>query len=399
MSEGDRKSGVSRRGFLEMGSAALAAAGALSAGEAAAQDSRPVATDGAGAGSQGARNPELDAQNADSVTPPSTDSGSVPTFKYPFSMAHKRVHSGGWSREVTVRELPVSTSIAGVNMRLTAGGVRELHWHTAGEWAFMLYGSARLAAIDGTGHSFVGDVNQGDLWYFPTGIPHSIQGLNPDGCEFLLVFDDGNFSEYATVALTDWMAHTPRDVTAKNFGVSQDLLAKMPKQELFIFQAAVPGALGADKQAAAGSLGASPHDFSFRTQEMQPTKVTKGGEVRIIDSSTFKASTTIAAAIVTVHPGRYPRTPLASERRRMAVLRQRAGANDSVRHRWTRSHDGLSGWRRWLRPKNAAALRREHRQYRSRVSGNVQERLLSGFGPFRMADAYPAGTGRSASQS
>jgi oxalate decarboxylase len=29
----------------------------------------------------------------------------------------------------------------------------------------------------------------------------------------------------------------------------------------------------------------------------------KGGEVRIVDSSNFKVSTTIAAAIVTVHPG------------------------------------------------------------------------------------------------
>src|SRR3989449_4205421 len=73
--------------------------------------------------------------------PPGTDSKSlVPTFKYPFSLANKRVYEGGWSREVTVRELPVSKTMAGVNMRLTAGGVRELHWHTAGEWAIMLYG-------------------------------------------------------------------------------------------------------------------------------------------------------------------------------------------------------------------------------------------------------------------
>jgi|SRR6185503_18594366 len=68
----------------------------------------------------------------------------VPTFKYPFSLANKRDYEGGWSREVTVRELPVSKSMAGVNMRLTAGGVRELHWHTAGEWAIMLYGKARI---------------------------------------------------------------------------------------------------------------------------------------------------------------------------------------------------------------------------------------------------------------
>jgi Cupin len=89
-------------------------------------------------------------QATSSVVPPVTDAGSVPAFKYPFSLSHKRLHSGGWSREVTVRELPVSKSIAGVDMRLTAGGIRELHWHAAAEWAFMLYGSARITAIDAT---------------------------------------------------------------------------------------------------------------------------------------------------------------------------------------------------------------------------------------------------------
>ena len=75
------------------------------------------------------------------------------------------------------------------------------------------------------GKSFVTDVKEGDLWYFPTGIPHSIQGLNPDGAEFLLVFDDGNFSEYETVLLTDWMAHTPHDVLSNNFGVNPQAIA------------------------------------------------------------------------------------------------------------------------------------------------------------------------------
>ena len=60
------------------------------------------------------------------------------------------------------------------------------------------------------------------------------------------MFDDGNFSEYETVLLTDWMAHTPHDVLAKNFGVTQQALEKMPKREKFIFQAAVPGPLEAD---------------------------------------------------------------------------------------------------------------------------------------------------------
>ena len=304
MAEGVKKDTYSRRGFLGMSSAALAAAGMLPAVEAAGQEQKPYPNKGdRSASAPGPGNPALDAQNPDSFLPPPTDAGGVQTFKYPFGLSHKRMQEGGWSREVTVRELPVSKSIAGVDMRLTAGGIRELHWHTAAEWALMLYGSARITAIDLDGKSFVADVTEGDLWYFPTGIPHSIQGLNPDGAEFLLVFDEGNFSEYETVLLTDWMAHTPHDVLAANFGVSPQAMEKMPRREKFIFQAAVPGPLAEDQRAAAGSLGSSSQDFAFRLAQQPVTKRTKGGEVRIIDSSTFKVSTTIAAAMVTVHPG------------------------------------------------------------------------------------------------
>jgi len=251
----------------------------------------------------GPANLGLDGQDPDSIWPPATDSKSlVQNFKYPFSFANKRVYEGGWSREVTVRELPVSKTLAGVNMRLTAGGVRELHWHTAGEWAIMLYGTARITAIDADGKSFVADVKKNDLWFFPSGIPHSIQGLNPDGCEFMLVFDDGEFSESETVLLSDAMAHLPPEVLAKNFAVDQDAFKNAPREELFIFQTDVPGELEADQKAAAGARGKSPKDFAFRTMEMPPTKQTMGGEVRVVDSSNFKVSTT-AMAMVTVHPG------------------------------------------------------------------------------------------------
>jgi oxalate decarboxylase len=251
----------------------------------------------------GPANPGLDSQNPDSIWPPPTDSKSlVQNFKYPFSFANKRTYEGGWSREVTVRELPVSKTLAGVNMRLTAGGVRELHWHTSAEWAIMLTGTARITAIDAEGKSFVADVAKNDLWFFPSGIPHSIQGLGPDGCEFMLVFDDGEFSESETVLLSDAMAHLPASVLSKNFTVSEQTLKNVPRQELFIFQTDVPGELAADQKAAAGASGKSPQDFAFRTMEMPPTKQTKGGEVRIVDSSNFKVATT-AMAMVTIRPG------------------------------------------------------------------------------------------------
>ncbi len=85
-------------------------------------------------------------------------------------------------------------------MRLTAGGVREMHWHKEGEWAYMLKGRARITAVDQNLCAFQADVGEGEGWFFPAGIPHSIQGLEGDGCEFLLVFDDGDFDENSTFA-------------------------------------------------------------------------------------------------------------------------------------------------------------------------------------------------------
>jgi oxalate decarboxylase len=306
MSRQGRK-GVSRRTFLEFGTGAVAATAGLLAvpGMAVGQSAQQGVKTGWAAtlSDPGPTDKALDNANPDTNIPLLSDAGGVPTFKYLFSLSNKRVFEGGWSREVTVRELPVSKTMAGVNMRLNAGGIRQLHWHTATEWAVMLYGGARITVIDANGRSFVRDTKEGDLWYFPTGIPHSIQGLAPDGAEFLLVFDDGNFSEFETVSLSGLMSHTPRDVMGKNFRVPQQSLQSLRQEELFIFQAPVPGPLAVDQKLAGGLLGPSPLDFSFTTAGQKPTKTTKGGEVLIVDSSTFKVSTTVAAAIVTVRPG------------------------------------------------------------------------------------------------
>ena len=297
---------ITRRGFLGAGTAALAATalvgGRLNAAVPSPAEVRKAEHDPSAANA-GPENAPLAAENLSSETPPPTDSGDVPAFWYSFSLAHKRQQEGGWARQVNVKDLPVSKDIAGVNMRLTSGSVRELHWHQAGEWALMLSGSARLTAIDANGRAYVNDVQKNDLWYFPAGTPHSIQGLGPDGCEFLLVFDDGNFSEFDTTLLTDWVAHTPKEVLAKNWGVPESALENLPTQEKYIFPAALPGTLAADRQAASENKPLSPVSFDFPMHTMAPTKKTDAGEVRIIDSHNFPVSTTIAAAYVVVRPG------------------------------------------------------------------------------------------------
>jgi oxalate decarboxylase len=116
----------------------LAAAAAFGAtAGASAQGSEPIIGN-KGTTIIGPRNAQREDQNPNILRPPSTDHGSMPNLRFSFADAHMKIREGGWSREVTQRELAISTTMAGVNMRLTPGGVREMHWHKQAEWSFML---------------------------------------------------------------------------------------------------------------------------------------------------------------------------------------------------------------------------------------------------------------------
>jgi oxalate decarboxylase len=299
----DRSQATTRRRFLGVSGAALAGAAVVPLMEAQEKILQRSPDHHLPNEQQpGPNNTALDAQNPSSVWSPETDNGTVEPFKYSFALAHKRIGPGGWTRQVTERELPISRTMAGVEMRLISGGVRELHWHTSAEWAYMIYGNARITAVDAESRSFVNDVGEGDLWLFPGGIPHSIQGLGPDGCKFLLVFNDGNFNEFETFLLTDWFTHTPKEVLAKNFGVPESTFDNVPKKELFIFATDLPRPLEEEQKAAAEGTGSIDNKFLFKASAMKPTRVRAGGEVRIIDNKNFPV-TNIASAIVRLKPG------------------------------------------------------------------------------------------------
>jgi oxalate decarboxylase len=259
------------------------------------------ARDGLGATIMGPRNVPVERENPALLASPYTDHGTIPNLKFSFAAARNRLLTGGWAREVTVRELPISTTMAGVNMRLKPGAIREMHWHKEAEWAYMLAGRARITAIDADGRNFIDDVGVGDLWNFRKALPHSIQAL-AEGCEFLLVFDDGSFSENNTFLLTDWFDHTPLRILAKNLGVSESALSGIPKDpdhERYIFNGEVPPPLAEDAvRAPAGEAMRMSH----RLLEQEPVEV-PGGRVRIVDSTNFPAADTIAAALVELDPG------------------------------------------------------------------------------------------------
>lgn len=280
--------------------AVLATGMALGVTTAAAQDLLEPIEGNRGATILGPRNRAREQQGPDLLRPPPTDNGDLANLKFSYSDTHMKLLDGGWSRQVTQRELPISTAMAGVNMRLTAAGVRELHWHKEAEWAYVIAGKARITAVDASGRNFAADVGAGDLWYFPPGIPHSIQGLAPGGTEFLLVFPNGAFSEDSTFAITDTFAHMPKEVLAKNFGWPVSAFDRIPAKERFIFQGTEPPPLDADMVPA--PQGRVPQDMAFRTSAMKPLEF-PGGSVRIIDTRNFKIAEEVAAALVEVKPG------------------------------------------------------------------------------------------------
>lgn len=249
----------------------------------------------------GPRNPAIESQFPSQMDAPATDVSTQPFFWSSFNISPRRQQQGGWAREVTGADFAVSDEISGVNMYLAPGGIRELHWHQSAEWAIMTLGRCRITTIDQRGRPSIEDVEAGDIWYFPPGLPHSLQGLGPEGAEFVLAFDEGAQSESNTLLLTDWFAHTPPEVLAKNFGVPVETFKDIPLHNLWIFQGAEPGDLDLDRQAAKVVEGAEA--VIFRLSRSPAIKRNCGGKIQFADSSNFPISNTVAAALVTVEPG------------------------------------------------------------------------------------------------
>ena len=180
-------------------------------------------------------------------TPPVLAGAQLPSFRFQLGAVAPKTWTGGWAKEATVAEFPVSEKLAGVLMSLVPGGLRELHWHAnAAEWAYVIKGQCRVTTINPQGQSQIADFAAGDVWYFPRGFGHSIQGIGFEDCLFVLVFDNGYFSEFGTFSITDWVGHTPPEVLAKNFGVPAATFANFPKREVYIAKGPVPPPLPAD---------------------------------------------------------------------------------------------------------------------------------------------------------
>lgn len=222
-------------------------------------------------------------------------------FKFDIENSEGWVGEGGSAKQATVEELPVSESIAGVSMRLKPGGLRELHWHAiAAEWAYVIKGRVRGTVIAPNAQAESADFGPGDVWYFPKGHGHAVQCLGPEDAHFILVFDDGHFSEFGTFSITDWISKTQANVASKNLGLSPEVLARIPKGEMYIGLGKVPPAVPENLRNGDPNTNQFPH--KFRLGEVHPHTF-PGGEIRIVSSKEFPIQTALTGALQDLKPG------------------------------------------------------------------------------------------------
>jgi oxalate decarboxylase len=234
-------------------------------------------------------------------TPPVLAGAQLPSFRFRLGAITAKTWDGGWAKEATVAEFPVSEKLAGVLMSLVPGAIRELHWHAnAAEWAYMIKGQCRVTTIDPLGHCEIVDFGPGDVWYFPRGHGHSIQSIGREDCLFVLVFDNGYFSEFGTFSISDWIGHTSPEVLAKNFGVPAQTFANFPKREVYIAKGPVPPPLPADPAPGALNTGALTHRYRLLAQRAESYP---GGTLRLVSEREFPISTTMTGAILRIKPG------------------------------------------------------------------------------------------------
>jgi oxalate decarboxylase len=270
-------SDLTRRKFL----AGSAAAASLAGMEAAAQ---PTPTDLA-------NKPD-----------PLLDEKELPTFRFALEQSKGKVIGGSSGKEATVKQLPISKGIAGVSMRLEPGAMRELHWHaTAAEWAFVIEGRCRTTVIDPEGRAETNDFDPGDIWYFPRGHGHSIQCLGHKPCHFILVFDNGYFSEFSTFSVTDWIGHTPHRLLAKNLGLPKEDFDKFPTKEVYFARGPVPPETIQPEHRK--TLEPPPNTHKFRMLAEKPHSLQTGGREWRVGQDRFPISTTVTGVILDLNPG------------------------------------------------------------------------------------------------
>jgi oxalate decarboxylase len=289
--------GSSRRSFF--GSAALGAGGLITLSGAAFGDAGRPDTAKPGDGGIGRQASRLSSGLTVAYHDPK-DVSEMPEFTRSLDGSVPKVTSGGWAKESTEHQLPIMKGLAAVHMFLDPGGSRELHWHAiAAEWAFVIGGRCQTTVLDPSGQTEINNYVPGDLWFFPKGHGHSIQTIGDEPCHFILSFDNGAFSEHGTFSITDWINVTPKDLLAKNFGLTAESFAAFPQGETYIQSGPV---IPVSEAIESPWPRESTHKFNL-LKDVRARRDFDGGTFNVATVDEWPISKTMSGGLMVIRPG------------------------------------------------------------------------------------------------
>ena len=328
----------------------------------------------------GPQNPALANNLPSFIDPPPTDVGGMPQFWSSFNIAPKRIQDGGWARQVTHIGLPdldrhrrrEHAALCRRRPRAALAPAGRMGGHDARELPRHDARCPRASLCRGR--------EGGRPLVLPRpALPHSLQGLGPDGAEFVLAFDNGAAARIQHAAADRLAGAYAAGRAGQEFRRAGRRLQEHPACSSAGSSRARSRARSMPtRKRSRRRLARRRSRSSSACRSMKPNKVTKGGQMQIADSSNFRV----------VHdrrrrPGhgkarRDAGAALASERRRVAVLHQGRGPHDGVQHRAGRHDRRFPARRHRLRKEEPRPLRRNPSARRPTLVGCMPSTSLSG---------------------
>ncbi len=91
---------------------------------------------------------------------------------------------------------------------------------------------------------------------------------------FILIFDNGYFSEFGTFSITDWLGHASKKLLAKNFGLPETTFEGFPAEEAYFVRGTIPSE---DATPIQGALSSAPETHKYRLLTQEPHSIHKFG--------------------------------------------------------------------------------------------------------------------------
>src|SRR6266404_2704132 len=152
--------------------------------------------------------------------------------KYRLNAAPAIEFPGGELRIVSQKEFPIQNSLTGATMLLKPGALREMHWHpNADEWQLYLSGRARVTIFGAHGRTKTEEFGPGEVAFIKQGFGHCVQQIGDEPTKVLILLKSPVYEE---INISTWLAANPVAIIADNFGITKELVDRLPKKSIVI---------------------------------------------------------------------------------------------------------------------------------------------------------------------